>query len=238
MWFVFGIMEINEELGVRMKALRDSLNESQELFGERFGVGQGTVSRWEQGRIPKRTLWEKIAQVAEKPVAEFFLGVQNASPAQDWGGSDVHEVSIIPVRGQAAAGVWLEYDGLQDEAFSPVPAVLTRYKRTTQFAYRIAGPSMDKARIFDGDYVICVDYWTVRARPETGDIVVVERRQGQLIERTCKQIVVVKDGFELWPRSSDARFQDPIRIAAQHDSDDGIEVEVVGLVIGQFVPRG
>lgn len=39
-----------------VKALRDDLGESQEVFGQRFKVTQTAVSCWENGSPPKRGL--------------------------------------------------------------------------------------------------------------------------------------------------------------------------------------
>lgn len=39
-----------------VKALREDLGESQEVFGQRFKVTQTAVLRWEKGSPPKRGL--------------------------------------------------------------------------------------------------------------------------------------------------------------------------------------
>lgn len=93
---------------------------------------------------------------------------------------------------------------------------------------------MDLLRIFDGDYVITVPYWEVRASFQNNDVVVVERREGHRFERTCKQIKVHKDRVELWPRSSHEAFQEPLVILInREETESGEEVEVIGLVIGR-----
>lgn len=97
---------------------------------------------------------------------------------------------------------------------------------------------MDLRRILNGDYVICVNYFEARTQLTDGDIVVVERRRGQMTERTCKELKIVADGYELWPRSSNPKFSKPIVVEHQHDSSesDGTNVEVVGLVVGRYSP--
>lgn len=146
----------------------------------------------------------------------------------------------VRVRGETAAGLWFEHDDLINEEPEPIPVIPGRYSNLVQFAYRVSGPSMNKKRIHHGDYVICVPYFEARMQPETGDIVVVERRRGHLIERSCKELQVIGDGYELWPRSTDARFQDPIRIKNRKDNsaDDGTEIEIVGLVIAVHLQIG
>jgi len=58
--------------GPKITALRTALRETQELFAERFGVTQTTVSRWEDGMPVVRRLQQPIAELAGQTVAEFF----------------------------------------------------------------------------------------------------------------------------------------------------------------------
>ena len=95
---------------------------------------------------------------------------------------------------------------------------------------------MTKARLFDGDYVICVPYFMARTKPTARDLAVVERRRGSATERTVKQIEIDQSGTcQLWPRSDDPRFQSPI--PCDGPEPDGTEIEIIGLVIGSFTPR-
>ncbi len=82
----------DELLGERIRTLRLSLNEGQDVFGARLHVEQATVSRWENGYIPKRTLWPKIAKIAGRRVSEFF----NINGDQLFG--------TVPVVGYVGAG--------------------------------------------------------------------------------------------------------------------------------------
>ena len=146
----------------------------------------------------------------------------------------------IPVRGETAAGKWLEFEDFDAERYPPIVAVAGRYPVEVQFAYRVSGPSMDKVRIFDGDCVICVPYWHVRSAPTPGDLVVVERKRGAVYERTVKELQMTAEAYELWPRSTDPKHQQPLRVPKNHDltEEDGTVVEIVGLVIASYVPRG
>jgi len=114
-----------------------------------------------------------------------------------------------------------------------VPYIGGKWVGLEQFAYKVSGPSVDLLRIFDGDYVVCVPYFDARRRPTQDDVVVVERRRGQTIERTVKQLALTTTGCELWPRSSDQRFQSPIVVDRHGESTeaDGTTVEIIGLVI-------
>lgn len=147
----------------------------------------------------------------------------------------VKHASIV---GEVAAGRWLEQSDFIDDDLPMVPYVPGKYPNLDQFAFRVVGPSMDLKRIQHGDFVICVPYFEARTQIMDGDIAVIERRNGHLIERTCKEIKCVNGGYELWPRSSDLNFQEPIRIQNKRSSHatDGTEVEIIGLVIGRFAP--
>jgi SOS-response transcriptional repressor LexA len=142
------------------------------------------------------------------------------------------------VRGETAAGRWFEQDELNDEDKPLIPLVPGRFSGLAQFAFKVIGVSMDLRKINNGDYVICVNYYEAREHPLSGDIVVVERRRGQLTERTCKELELTNGGFLLWPRSTDKRFQKPIFVANKTDAvgDDGTEIEIVALVIGCYSP--
>lgn len=63
---------MTEIIGNKIKQLRNSLNETQGVFGERFGVEQATVSRWENGETVKSNLRAEIARLAGLTEAEFF----------------------------------------------------------------------------------------------------------------------------------------------------------------------
>lgn len=50
-----------------VRALRNSLNESQAAFAERFGVDQSTVARWEIDGLPTRgTARRAVEKLAEE----------------------------------------------------------------------------------------------------------------------------------------------------------------------------
>lgn len=215
----------------------------------RFGWAVGTYRSHENGH---RELSRKAAEAYAKgyrTTAGFLLfgegPVENEKVnAPDMGGETFLErgfeqVVRLPVRGETAAGKWLEFDDLDAERYPPISAVAGRYPVEEQFVFRVSGPSMDKSRIFDGDFVICVPYWHARTAPTSGDLVVVERRRGTVYERTLKELQVDGNVYELWPRSTDPRFQQPIRVPKNHDltEDDGTTIEIVGLVIATYVPR-
>lgn len=201
-----------------------------------FGWTPSTYYGHENGRANiTRSAAIKYARAFRVDPAWLLYG--KPSKITEW--TQIESVTQIPVRGSVAAGRWLEFDDTEQDSLSPIYAVAGRFPMAEQFAFKVSGPSMDKARIFDGDYVICVPYWIARAAPTPGDLVVVERRRGTMFERTLKELQMTEDTFELWPRSTDARFQTPIRVKRNHDfvETDGTTVEIVGLVIASYAPR-
>lgn len=219
----------------------------------RFGWPVGTYRSHENGhRELSRKAAESYAR-AYKTTAGFLLfgegssddppnlsrqnGLNLSAKAQSV--PQFEPVVQIPVRGEVSAGKWLEFDDFDAGRYDPIFVIAGRYPVSDQFALKVSGTSMDKARIFDGDLVICVPYWTARSALTAGDLVVVERRRGSVFERTIKELVIEADRYELWPRSNDPRFQQPIIVPkADHMAEtDGTEVEVVGLVIASYVSR-
>lgn len=192
-----------------------------------FGWVKSTYLAHENGtRGYKRSDAKKYAMAFRVAVSWLLNG--EAEPAT------LDVVRHAPVVGEAAAGVWREEDVWDVGKYPDVPVASGYYSSLPQKAFRVSGSSVDLLRIFDGDFVICVDYWEVRTSPQDRDIVVVLRRQGALVERTVKQIVVKADVIELWPRSTDPRYAEPLIVPREHDTDGGSSVEIEGLVIGGY----
>jgi SOS-response transcriptional repressor LexA len=144
----------------------------------------------------------------------------------------------VPVRGEAAPDLWRGPTYIYDDSPAHVPIVPGEFAMTDQFAVRVVGNSMDKLKIHSGDYLICVAYSLARDHFQTGDVVIVERQDADRIETTCRELVVAGRGLELWFRSSDPRYQDPIIIvdAETMRSHDGMKVRIVGKVIARYSP--
>lgn len=151
-------------------------------------------------------------------------------------------VNYVLIRGEAAPRRWIEPGEVFSQDQVLIPAVPGKFEMLEQFAFRIVGPSMELKRIFNGDFVICVKYFDARADLMDGDIVVIEKRKDGLIERTCRELKIRPDGFELWSRPADPKSQDQkndiaIRVKnREKSSEDGDDVEIVGLVIGRYTP--
>jgi len=204
----------------RQKAKIDSAAEA----ARRFGWNPNTYASHENGnRGFSRSAARQYASAYKVPLAWLLNG--SSEPAT------VEVVRQAPVVGEVAAGVWREDDVWDVGKYADVPVVNGRFGHLPQYAFRVSGGSMDLLRIFDGDFVVCVEYWEARTAHGDGDVVVVCRRRGALVERTVKQIAADGSSTELWPRSSDPRFQSPIVVKPDGTDADGALVEITHLVI-------
>lgn len=142
------------------------------------------------------------------------------------------------VRRVAAAGTWREVSEYQDEEQPESFIVpLMRKDGRRRFLTKIEGDSVDKLRLYDGDYAVTIDWNDIDRPANDGEVVVVEqvRDGGHTIETTVKQIRVHKDRYELHPRSSNPRHK---AIIVKHGDGerDGREVRIIGLVESVFRP--
>ena len=233
-----------KEQGLRLKAARQAAGYRS---GREAALANGwklsTYSAHEAGR---RKMGDDDA---EKYARRFNFPGANLTARWILWGDDIdaphreHELQSLPigpqfapVRGIAKAGTWIEIDETMRTDFEPVPFVPTSYAGLEQFAYKIAGRQMDRRGILDGDYVICISYFSARAIPTQNDIVIVYCRDGDKIEISCRQVAVMGDAYELRPDSTDPRFKPLTLLLGQQQSGDGVHVEIVGLVIGKYTP--
>ncbi|MEM8937123.1 MAG: hypothetical protein AAGC77_12010 [Pseudomonadota bacterium] len=148
-------------------------------------------------------------------------------------------VEWIPVVAIAKAGYWAEmefFDGFQEGGelgqgvFVPPRS---GFPASSQYAVRLEGNSLNKIAP-DGAYAICVKFeeWQggVDLRGLNGQFVHVERRRGDLIESTVKQLKFDADTPALWPHSFDERFQACIPLG----DTEGDVVTIIGVVVGTY----
>lgn len=133
----------------------------------------------------------------------------------------------MPVDGRVAAGTWQERDML-DEPLGHIPIAYDKRHPRRQYALKVDGESMNKY-VPSGAWVVVAESFGYQ--PRDGDVIVVRRTQGSLVERTLKRARMVAGRVELHPESTDPRF---LPIIA--NGDDSIEIEVEGYVIGRYLP--
>lgn len=175
-------MEIKDILSQRRK----ELNLTMKQVADKVGVSEGTISRWESG---------KIADMRRDKIMAYAHAL-NISPAVIMGWDDVTPPSNvqkscrsgkrIPVLGRVAAGIPIDAieDVLDWEDISEDMSKTGEF-----FGLRIKGDSM-QPRMVEGDVVI------VRCQPdaESGDIVIVQVNGDTA---TCKRLSKHESGISL-----------------------------------------
>ena len=214
------------------------------------GISSSTLTRFLNSKDYKYTIStttiNKIAKASGINPAPFFEGRSQADIAQatyfdagelydeSWGDQS-HEPGnkTTVVIGEVSAGNWREMEILDIMEQPPLPVDLSFHESRSCFAMVVRGESINKiAR--DGDYLLCVRRDAMRSDFRSGDLAVVQRSResGRLIEVTAKRLKKIDHQWELWPVSTDARFQQPLTVESL---DDTQEITFVGIV--EFIVR-
>ncbi|MHB2169935.1 helix-turn-helix domain-containing protein [Alsobacter sp. R-9] len=220
----------------RIRHYRKQLALTLEQLAHDVGISVSQLSRAERGgRDLKLNELRKVADRLGVTVSDLVEGF--VEPANDDRSTvrPAGPVVALPVSGEVAAGLWMETDVWDEGKYDPIPHVAGRYAGLEQRAWHVSGNSMDLEGIVDGSFVVTVPYFDARGRLTPGDICVIERRRGGLIERTCKKIDLVDGHYELQPCSSDPKWKAIVVNRKTGVDADGVEVEVVGYVI--FIGR-
>jgi SOS-response transcriptional repressor LexA len=142
---------------------------------------------------------------------------------------------IAKVDGSVQAGAFLALEVFDDDLGEVISAPRDPvFPFARQRAYRVKGDSMNQARpapMNDGDYVICAVWEDLNMPEKDGLNVVVQQTtaDGQLRERSVKEMRVFPDRVELHPRSSNPAYK-PIIVNRGYHTDDGKEVTILALV--------
>lgn len=198
-----------------------------------------TVEKWAQlAGVAKSTIFRAL-----KPDYEFVTSSRTLSKLAEAAGTSAPSFAanvklaprFLPVRYSVQAGLWFEMDAeIPPEQTSLAVLPDARFDRFPQWLEKVVGDSID-LKIAPGSYAHVVDAIELGYAPRDGDWVVVERRrsQGGVRERTIKQVETRNGYVELWPRSRNPKWSEPVSFTAG-GKDGDIEVEIVGLVIGSY----
>ncbi|WP_259671651.1 LexA family transcriptional regulator [Rhizobium sp. NZLR3b] len=111
-----------------------------------------------------------------------------------------------------------------------------KFPNARQLTFEVEGDSMNELRprpILPGDTIVATAYEDIAHRVvlRDGMVVVVQRTRdgGHMREWSVKQIEIYEDRTEFHPRSSNPKHK-PIVVQRQFDADDGVSVEVIGVV--------
>jgi len=209
------------------KAARLAAGLTQEQLAERAGVSRITINRIEKkGPLSRKQarLFAPILNIDEKIL---ILG----QPAGDSFEKSADGAGAVKMVGEVAAGIWLEADVFDEPRFEPIPAVLdARYAPESQFALIVRGPSINKTAK-DGATLLCASMDSGISISD-GDLVIVERTraQGAMVETTAKFVRRRNGGYELWPHSTDPRYQNPLFIS-QDETDDDTSIRIKAKVL-------
>lgn len=146
------------------------------------------------------------------------------------------ELTELPLIGPVQAGAWLAID---DSSQEPPPKMAAakdrRYPHANQWLREVRGDSMNARNIFPGDFVHIVDLAGAGINLNSGMIVEVVRSRdgGSLREITLKEVEVSDRGeVTLWPRSTNPRWKDAVRLG--DDSGADIDVTITGLLLAKI----
>lgn len=145
----------------------------------------------------------------------------------------------LPVRNKIAAGFWRESADAQgylhDEGPAPPPDA---YSNLPQWWEEIDGDSMN--RVFPhGAWVRVIDAIALHYQPRIGDMVVIERRRGDMVERTIKRVVLARGKLAAEGASTDPRWNEPLDLGlGELDLDGEDHIDIVGFVPGDaYLPK-
>jgi transcriptional regulator with XRE-family HTH domain len=220
---------MGQEIGRKIAIIRRSLGESQAAFADRFGVTQGSVSRWENGAIPDPSALARLAELAGEDIKTFLGGAPSDT-------SFVNLGQRLMVKGSVAAGVWREaFEWPQDDWFSYTGGTHVTVDAGRRFGLRVDGESMNE--IYPpGTILDCISVFESDTPSSGRNVVVVRERIDGALEATVKQFFVDKDGKAwLLPKSTNPAFQTPI---ALDDPGNGIvETRIIAIVVGSYRPE-
>ena len=239
-------------LGQAIRRLRKRADITQEQAAANMDVVVQTWRRYEWGErdLPlekldavaaavNATRDELLALQLDLLHGEGSAQVLSTPSAHPWTPppTPANELGMLPVRDRVQAGAWLLADDLAQDG-RHVPVVRDpRYPNANQWVDLVVGDSVNRLNIFDGDFVHLVDAIEIGYSPTTGDVVEVERLRfgGQERELTLKQVEVTPLGVQLWPRSTNPRWQEAISVSyGLAEDEEEFEVRIRAKVISAF----
>lgn len=140
---------------------------------------------------------------------------------------------MAPILGNVSAGFWQEIDDLngEPEGFMPLMPGLS-HPQEAYYYLTARGNSMNKV-FTDGTLLLCLSVAQSGIAIMPDDIAIVERRREQdgLIETTAKRVRISGRTMQLWPESLDERYQTPLIVGSDSDSES---IFITARVVGWF----
>ena len=166
---------------------------SEQQFATAVGVSRGAVQQWEraEGTAPRRSSWQRVADVLGVSIVELLLGLRVDS---------AFEVRVeVPLVSEVEAGNYTIIDNFcPDGSFDTVPTRV-EVKRHT-YALRVHGDSMvsETGDSFPSGAILIVE---PEMEPQPGDYVIALNASN---ETTFKQLI--KDSGDLYLKALNSRY--------------------------------
>jgi SOS-response transcriptional repressor LexA len=191
-----------KDSGLNMRQLSDISGVSYDRLNK---IMRGEVER------PRGTALKQIfhaLDLSDQYVNEGLLPSKNVGVGQ------------TPVRGEVAAGIWMEYDTEVQEPTAWLPFELPQFPKGSVYGLIVRGDSLNKIAS-DGSTLVVVDLALSGISLKDGDVAIVERRKSQesIREVTAKRVRWLDGAFWLLPVSTNPRWEAQ-RFHLDETSDD------------------
>ncbi|WP_210327338.1 XRE family transcriptional regulator [Bartonella apihabitans] len=155
-------------LNTRIFKARKKAHLTQQDLASRLNVTKAAVSSWEHGTVPRQDKIADIAKATNVSLEWLLLGNKNAGEYDSQQISDRPAIKLIPIYGQAVAGINGEF-AFDDKKLFEVPCPPCLLNVDNAYGVEVAGDTMSP-RYEDGE-IVYID--TVR-RIKKGDYVVAQ----------------------------------------------------------------
>jgi transcriptional regulator with XRE-family HTH domain len=237
--------------GEALRRVRVRADLTQEKAAERMGVTRQAWQNYEKGdrqAVLRSDLQERLAEALGVSRADLLQIAEHERssappPSRASGLRDRRagvtrplELMLLPVRDRVQAGAWLLADDTGQDYPRTYPAARdARFPNADQWLSEVVGDSVNRLGINHGDLVHLVDATGIGYSPRSDDIVEIERLRFDGAERelTLKQVEVRGDRVLFWPRSTNARWTEPV-VLLEDVAEEAVEVRIRGLVLASI----
>lgn len=217
--------DMPQDLPSRVAERMERLGLKAAPLAKKAGLGESFVRDILRGKtsFPRADNLAKLAAALETTPEQLMGSERAVRRGPDAEGFDPAALTRFPIRGEVAAGRWLETPALLAiEEITDFVEGLAISPSLAQWTYglRVRGTSLNKLAV-DGDILVCLDAMS-GVEFANRDLVIVERvrDQGALREVTAKRLIRRDGRFHLMPESTDPMWQAEIEIGEGVPQDD------------------
>ena len=216
-----GQMLTHDEIRDALIAQIDAGTVKQASVAKHLCVAPARIAEVRSGK--RRIQPDEMARLAN------YLGLTSESS-----GNPVESVSLIPILGRVAQGVWMEQTDIDpsEQEYAVYDKITGGAPPKDLFAVIPEGTSMN-LRFPPGTHLICRRVPFGSGEYQSGSYVIVERTAHELTEMTVKRLEMDAGGSHwLHSESSDKKYQEPWQIGSPDEGHhDDREVRVVAQVV-------